>query len=89
MAVATIDTQSGNMMLMAEWNRLYPGDAGVVGIRRPLDLSYYPESKANDQHCANYRGTSYRICAAMEYLAHLAVIFPTYGYLQSAPFLQF
>jgi len=66
MAVAAVDAESGDVMLMAERNRLRLADAGRSHIRRALDDVEGPTQSCNDENRAENRGARQTIRTAMK-----------------------
>ena len=88
MTIPAVDPQPRDVMLMAERNRLYARYSCVVRVGRPLHLLGKPERKADEEDDGEDRCASYRVCAAMEYLAHLASL-PISSGCKLNPVLQF
>ena len=66
MAIAAIDAESANVMLMAEGRGLRPGHSSVGDIRGALDLRRRPEQHGDDEDGAKDRGARDGIRAAMK-----------------------
>src|ERR1700704_2192261 len=64
-AIAAIDTESTNVVLMTEGRRLRPGHPGVGHIRRALDLRRRPEQHGDDEDGAKDGGAGDGVRAAM------------------------
>ena len=68
--VAAVDAESGDVMLMAEWNRLGLADAGIGHKGRALHHVNNATQCRNDKHCTENGGAGQRIRAAMKDLRH-------------------
>jgi hypothetical protein len=72
-AVAAIDAETGDVMLVAEGHRLRFANPGVGDIRRALDFERRPSQGSNHEDRAKDRGPGQRIRAAMKDLRHACV----------------
>lgn len=70
MAVAAIDAESGNVVLMAERDRLRFANAGVGHKRGSLNQIGDSAQCGNDKHGAENGGAGQRVRAAMKDLRH-------------------
>ena len=70
MAVAAIDAESSDVVLMAEWNRLRLAHARVGDEWRPLDDVEDPSQHGHDKDRTENGGAGQRIRAAMKDLRH-------------------
>ena len=70
MTVAAIDSQSGDVMLMTEGDRLFAGDSLIGGIRRTNDASDDPEDEGDDEHRTEDRDARKGVRAAVKNLRH-------------------
>src|SRR5271154_6644057 len=70
MAVAAVDAESGNVMLMAERRRLRLAHSGVGDVRRTLHLHCHPSERGKHEDRAKNRGPGQGVGAAMENLRH-------------------
>src|SRR5437764_3962131 len=70
MAIATVNAESGDVMLMAEWNRLRLPHTFVGHVRRALDGVPYPNQRGHDENGAENSSAGQRIRAAMKDLRH-------------------
>ena len=68
MAIAAIDAESANVVLMTEGSGLRPGHSGVGHIRGSLDLRRRPEQHGDDEDGAKDRGAGDGVRAAMKNL---------------------
>jgi hypothetical protein len=73
MAVAAINTESGNVMLMAEGHGLRLAHSGIGKVRRTLDLHRHPAERGHDEDRAKNRGPGQGVGAAMKNLRHAYV----------------
>ena len=70
MAIATVNAESGDVMLMAEWNRLRLPHTFVGHVRRALYGVPYPNQSGHDENGAENSSAGQRIRAAMKDLRH-------------------
>src|SRR5581483_5668068 len=70
MAVTAVNSQTGDMVLVAERHRLGPSHAGIGHVGRALNLRYRPERKADDEDCAKNRRSRDAVRTAMKNLGH-------------------
>src|SRR5258708_7721546 len=70
MAVTAVDAESGDMMLVAERDRLRLAHSGVGDVRRALDLHRDPTERGNHEDRAKNRGPGQSIRTAMKNLRH-------------------
>ena len=68
MAIAAIDAESANVVLMTKWSGLRPGHPGVGDIRGALDLRRRPEQHGDDEDGAKDGGAGDGVRAAMKNL---------------------
>lgn len=66
MAVAAINSQAGNVVLMAEGRGLRLDYCRVGDIRRTLDLGHGPEHKRHHKHRPINARSGNRVCTAMK-----------------------
>jgi len=66
MAIAAIDAESANVVLMTEGSRLGPGHSGVGHVGRALDLRRRPEQHGDDEDGAKDGGARDGVRAAMK-----------------------
>src|SRR5712671_2442999 len=74
MAVAAVDAESGDVMLMAEGHRLRPADSSIGNVRGALNLHCDPAERGNYEHRAKNRSPGESIRAAMKNLRHARVL---------------
>ena len=70
MAVTAIDAEPGDVMLMAERDRLWLAHALIRDVRRTLDDIGDASQCGNDEYCAKNSGAGQRVRAAMKDLRH-------------------
>ena len=70
MAVAAINAEPGDMMLVAKGNGLGFADTGVGHKGRALNQIGDSAQCGNDKHCAENGGAGQRVRAAMKDLRH-------------------
>jgi|SRR5580658_1216098 hypothetical protein len=70
MAVAAVDAQSGNVVLMAERDRLRLAHPGVGHVGRTLDLHRHPRERSDYEYRAKDGGPGESIRTAMKNLRH-------------------
>jgi hypothetical protein len=70
MAVAAVNTESGNMMLMAEGDWLRLAHTGIGYVRRTLYCVTDPDQSCDDEDSAENGGARQRVRAAMKDLRH-------------------
>jgi hypothetical protein len=70
MAVAAIDAEPGNVMLVAEGHGLRLSHSGVRNVRRTLDFHRHPAERGNHEDRAKNRGPGQGVRAAMKNLRH-------------------
>src|SRR5205823_2460982 len=70
MAVTAIDAKAGDMMLMAEGNRLSAHDAGAGGVIGANELGPGPAHAGDDKNAAEDAHLRQRIEASMKDLGH-------------------
>src|SRR5437016_14639016 len=68
MAVAAINPQSGHVMLMTEWRRLWPRHFRVGHVGRPLKLNGSPQQHGHNKYRAKNRGAGNCVRTEMKYL---------------------
>ena len=69
-AVAAVDAKSGNVVLVAERDRLWLAHAGVGDVWRALNFHRDPTQRGNDEHRAKNGGAGQSVSAAMKNLRH-------------------
>src|SRR5579863_538999 len=69
-AITAIDAESGDVMLMAEWDRLRLAHSGVGHVGGSLNDVKNPPQCRNDKHGAKNGGAGQTIRAAMKDLRH-------------------
>src|SRR5258705_9929746 len=79
-AIPAINSQRGHMMLMAEWRRLRPRDAGIGHVGRALKLNARPEHACQSKYPRVNGGARDDVSAAMENL-HRSEFFCTAGFV--------
>src|SRR6266436_2205988 len=79
-AVPAINPQRRHMMLMAEWRRLWPGDAGIGYIGRALELNARPQHACQGKYPRVNRSARDDVSVAMENL-HRSEFFCTAGFV--------
>ena len=79
-AVSAINPQRGHMMLMAEWRRLWPGDAGIGHVGRALELNARPKHACQSKYPRVNGSARDDVSAAMENL-HRSEFFCTAGFV--------
>src|ERR1700733_5214900 len=70
MAVAAVNAEPGDVMLMAEGNGLRPARSGVGNVRRTLHLQRSPTEHGKHEDRAKNRGPGEGVRAAMKNLRH-------------------
>jgi hypothetical protein len=70
-AVAAIDSESADVMLVTERNDLLALDALVREIRRANDTADDPQHETSDEHRAEDRDARERICTTVKDLRHV------------------
>ena len=70
MAVAAVDAQTRDVVLVAEGNGLRLADSGVSDVGRTLYLVGDPAQRSDDEHRAKNGGARQGIRAAMKDLRH-------------------
>ena len=70
MAVAAVDAESGNVMLVAEGHRLRFAHTGVGDIWRTLNLVPHQNERGNHKDRAKNRGPGQSVRTAMKDLRH-------------------
>jgi hypothetical protein len=68
--ITAVDAESGDVMLMAEWNRLRLADSGIGHKGRALHDVNDSAQCSNDEYSAENGGAGKRIRAAMKDLRH-------------------
>ena len=68
MAIAAIQTDRADMVLMAEGYRLRPGHMGVSDIRRSLELNTRPQNKGEQEYRSKDRGLGYCVGSTVKNL---------------------
>jgi len=68
MAIAAIDAQPGDVMLMAERDRLGPRHLGVSYVGRPLQLEHRPQQRRDQEYRPVNRGAGDCVRTAMKNL---------------------
>ena len=72
--ITAVDAESGDVMLMAEWDRLRLADAGIGHKGRALHDVNDSAQCRNNEYCAENGGAGQRIRAAMKDLRHSLLI---------------
>jgi len=72
-AVAAVDAESGNVMLVAEGYGLWLAHSGVGNVGRTLHFQRRPAEHSNDEHRAKDGGARQSVRAAMKDLRHACV----------------
>jgi hypothetical protein len=72
-AIAAVNAQTANMVLMAKGNRLRPHHFGVSDVRRPLQFEQCPQQGREQKYCPVNRGTGDCVRTAMKNLHRLSV----------------
>ena len=70
MAIAAIQTQTGNVMLVAERNRLVRRNVLIGDIGRALKFHQRRSNRGKKKHHAKNAGARQSICTAVEDLCH-------------------
>ena len=70
MAVAAVDPESGDVMLMAEGHGLRLPHSGIGNVGGTLDLHCHPTERGNHEDRAKNRGPRQGVGAAMKNLRH-------------------
>src|SRR5882724_197351 len=87
MAIAAINTESGDVMLVAEGHRLWLSDPGVGDVGRALELPQNPAKPADDNRNYYQRSAGNGIAAAWKNL-HLSRVFHSAGSVAPLPALH-
>src|SRR5712691_612043 len=72
-AVAAVNAESGDVMLVAERHRLRPAHSGIGDVGRALHLHRDPAERGNHEDRAKNRGPGHGVGAAMKNLRHACV----------------
>src|SRR5580704_1957090 len=72
-AIAAVNAQPANMVLMAKGNRLRPHHFGVSDVGRPLQFEQCPQQGRDQKYCPVNRGTGDCVRTAMKNLHRLSV----------------
>jgi hypothetical protein len=70
MAVATVDAELAGVMLVAELDRLLPGDALAGDVAAAVDGGQEPERSSDEEDCSEDADPREGVRAAMENLRH-------------------
>jgi hypothetical protein len=72
-AVAAVDAESGDVMLVAEGDGLGLADSGIGDVGGTLDFHGHPAERSNDEHRAKNGGAGQGVRTAMKNLRHSVV----------------
>ena len=72
-AIAAVNAQPADMVLMAKGNRLRPHHFGVSDVGRPLQFEQCPQQGRDQKYCPVNRGTGDCVRTAMKNLHRLSV----------------
>lgn len=70
MAITAVETQTGNMVLMTEWDWLVRSDVLIGHIGRALELKQRGAHRGQQKNRSQNAGPGQGICTAVEKLCH-------------------
>jgi hypothetical protein len=71
MAIAAIDSQPGNVMLVTERNRLATGNVNVCCVRREVDRIHESPKTEEPEKCSQQREARDAVAALSKNLSHV------------------